>query len=145
MILLHRLNVCDNHEMPKNEHPVILIVDDNTDFRTMLTMSLQQEGYKLVEARNGQEAIAMTEQEIPDLIIMDLQMPILDGLNAAQEIRQRIQSRDIPVIFISGYGRIGMELFMQIDSLGSAPIEYLTKPVDLQHVTTMVTSLLNKD
>jgi len=131
--------------MPKNEHPVILIVDDNTDFRTMLTMSLQQEGYSVIEARNGQEAIAMTEQELPDLIMMDLQMPILNGLNAAQEIRDRVQSRDIPIIFFSAYGSIGMELFMQIDSLGSAPIEYLTKPLDPQQVTTMVASLLNRD
>ena len=145
MILLHGLNVCDNHQVPKNEHPVILIVDDNTDLRTMLTMWLQQEGYRLIEARNGQEAIAMTEQELPDLIMMDLQMPILGGLNAAQEIRQRVQSHDIPIIFFSAYGSIGMELFMQIDSLESAPIEYLTKPLDLQQVTTMVASLLNRD
>ncbi len=133
-----------NHKMQKREHPVILIVDDNIDLRNLLAQLLQHQGYKLIEARNGQEAITMTEQELPDLILMDLQMPVLDGLNAAQQIRQEVQSREIPIIFFTAYGSEGMELFMQIDTLGGAPIEYLTKPLDLEQVQSMVESLLTQ-
>lgn len=111
----------------------------------MLTAVLQHQEYKLIEARNGEEAITMSEQEHPDLILMDLQMPIVDGLHAAQQIRQQVQTRQTPIIFVTAFGGEGMELFMQIDTLGSAPIEYLTKPLDLQQVKSMVARLLTRD
>ena len=122
---------------------MILIADDNDDMRTLMKEWLRRSGYVSIEAENGQEAIEITNRDQPDLILMDLQMPILDGLNAAKQIRHHEQSRNIPIIFFTAYGIDGMEVFLQIDSLGGAPIEYLTKPVDPDELMSAVKRLLS--
>jgi CheY-like chemotaxis protein len=80
----------------------VLIVDDFDDTRLLLRTWLERRGFRVVEAENGLQAIDRTETELPDLIIMDMQMPELDGLAATRRIRKSHDS--VPIVAVSAYG-----------------------------------------
>ncbi|MCX7662096.1 MAG: response regulator [Candidatus Omnitrophica bacterium] len=79
----------------------VLIVDDEADFRELLKFWLESKGYLVIVASNGQESLEKTKQENPDIIFMDLRMPVMDGVEAIKNIRQFNQ--DVPIIVISAY------------------------------------------
>src|SRR6266480_237949 len=82
----------------------ILIVDDFDDTRLLLRTWLQKKGYHIVEAENGNQAVAEAESVQPDLIIMDVEMPELDGLSATRKIRTLPKASDVPIVVVSAYG-----------------------------------------
>ncbi|MCM8800004.1 MAG: response regulator [Candidatus Omnitrophica bacterium] len=79
----------------------ILIADDEVDFRNLLKFWLESKGYSILDASNGQEAIEITRRDNPDMIFMDLRMPVMDGIEAIKEIRKFNQ--EVPIIVISAY------------------------------------------
>lgn len=83
----------------------VLIADDVADFRMLLRMQLERDGRFVVvgEAANGQEAVAMTDAERPDAVVLDIAMPEMDGLEAAKEIRAAVP--ETAIVLISGFGR----------------------------------------
>lgn len=85
--------------------PLILVVEDEPDIRQLITLSLQFYGFKVVQAANGEEAIEKALEVTPDLILMDVRMPKMDGFEACQELKRRDQTRDIPVVFLSAKGQ----------------------------------------
>ncbi len=82
----------------------ILIVEDYADIRTMMKFLIQSYGYEVVEAADGQEAVERAKQFLPDLILMDLSLPIMDGLTATQTIRKFDGYAKIPIIAVTAYG-----------------------------------------
>jgi len=80
----------------------VLVVDDFDDTRLLLRTWLERRGFRVLEAENGLQAIDQTETELPDLIIMDMQMPGLDGLSATRRIRKSHDS--VPIVAVSAYG-----------------------------------------
>src|SRR6185369_5694592 len=82
----------------------ILVVDDFDDTRLLLRTFLERKGFRVVEAENGLEAVDMARNEDPDLIIMDMQMPYLDGLAATRKIRETKVSGTLPIVAVSAYG-----------------------------------------
>jgi CheY-like chemotaxis protein len=82
----------------------VLVVDDFEDTRRLLRAWLERKGFRVVEAENGVEAINEAESESPDLIIMDLEMPELNGLDATRQIRATIKGADVPIVAVSAYG-----------------------------------------
>lgn len=78
-----------------------LIVDDEADFRQLMTFWLESKGYVVISAANGQQAIAMVRNDNPDIIFLDLNMPVMDGIAALKQIREF--NKTIPIIFISAY------------------------------------------
>ena len=82
----------------------ILVVDDFDDTRLLLRTWLERKGFRVVEAENGLEAVDMAQHESPDLIIMDMQMPYLDGLAATRKIREMKQFGALPIVAVSAYG-----------------------------------------
>jgi len=78
-----------------------LLVDDETDFRQLMSFWMQSKGYAVVEASNGEEAVRLARDENPDIIFLDLNMPVMDGTEALIKIRQF--NKDVPVILISAY------------------------------------------
>jgi two-component system, cell cycle response regulator DivK len=83
--------------------PLILIVDDNLDAREMYGMYLQHEGFRWVEAVNGQDALTQTRLEKPALILMDATMPRMDGWEAVKMLKQDATTRDIPLIMLTAH------------------------------------------
>ncbi len=113
-----------------NQKPVVLVVDDEDDIRNLLRTFLTKRGFEVVEAANGRDAIELSSGEPVDLILMDLSMPHINGIEAATIIRGREQTSRVPIIFMTAYGELGIRLFVKSDLLGGAPIEYVTKPID---------------
>jgi len=108
--------------------PTILIADDYDDVRSILKDWLQQHDYRVVEATSGKEAVEIAERELPDLILLDLAMPEIDGFGAAFLIRTHDKLRDVPIIGISAYGELGIDAQLKIDPKAVGFNDYLAKP-----------------
>ena len=118
--------------------PLILIVEDNELNRDTLRDILEFENYRVSIAQNGQEAIWKTNEEMPNLILMDIQMPIMNGLEATQFIRENPRTAEIPIIVLTG-------LAMQWDRercLAMGANAYLTKPISYQTLIEKISSFL---
>ncbi len=116
----------------------ILIVEDNDDNRVSLTRWLQSKGFEVATAKDGREGVATTQAEKPDLVLMDMNMPVLDGWEATQQIKACMATRYTPVIAFSAHG-------MPDDrarALGAGCCEYLTKPVDLVDLLAHIKDVL---
>src|SRR5215211_7404564 len=104
----------------------ILVAEDFEDTRRLMRLWLQRVGYRVVEASNGLEAIAVARAERPDLIIMDIEMPEMDGLEATRRIREEEGLRDVVIIAVSAYGA---EQFRG-RALAAGCTDYLSTPFD---------------
>jgi CheY-like chemotaxis protein len=105
----------------------IMVVDDYEDLRQLTHLALETLGYRVVEATNGEEAVELAQAEMPDLILMDLSMPHLDGFAAIHRIRRLLGLRDVPVIAFSAHSATDV----REDALAAGCCEYMTKPVNL--------------
>lgn len=102
----------------------ILIADDNTMNRQLGAMLLERAEQRVVEAANGEEAVAVAQAEQPDLILMDLNMPVMDGIDALHRLREIEATRHIPILAITGYPeRWGRQMVLEWGFQG-----YLEKP-----------------
>ncbi len=106
---------------------VILNVEDNTALRMLLREFLHHNGFTVVEAADGEEAIRIADQVKPDLILMDIQLPKLSGLDATRAIRSRQGSKQIPIIAVTGFALSGDEE----NARGAGCDDYVAKPYDL--------------
>jgi CheY-like chemotaxis protein len=88
---------------------LILVVDDSADNVAMISLDLQQQGYRVVTANNGEDAITVATQMMPNLILMDINLPTLDGLGATRRIRENDGLRDVPVVAITAFGTEGFQ------------------------------------
>lgn len=115
----------------------VMVVDDSDDLRFMITHFLVVAGYKVVEASNGLEAVALVRRKCPNLILMDLNMPLLDGMGAMSQIRE---CDDLPVIAISAYDSIEIK-----DAARRAGFDdYVTKPIDFDRLEHVINRFLNR-
>ena len=102
----------------------ILIVEDQEDNRQILRDLLGNAGFDLIEAENGEQALAALAKQRPDLILMDIQLPIMDGYEAARRIRTNPEMKDIPIIAVTSYALAGDEA----KALAAGCTAYITKP-----------------
>ncbi len=124
--------------------PTIMIVDDYDDIRTILKRWLEDAGYHVIEATNGREAIKMAERERPELILMDLALPEIDGFAAAVRIRSHENLHDVPIIAISAYGQLGVDDGLKIDPHPAGFSAYLPKPFAPEKLLNLVHQYLPK-
>jgi two-component system cell cycle response regulator DivK len=121
-----------------DSRPTILVVDDFEDTRLLLRTWLRKKGYRVVEAENGNEAIAKAREIEPDLIIMDVEMPELDGLSATRQIRALKDSAVLPIIAVSAYGA---DQFRE-QALSAGCNEYVSTPFEPDELEKLIHSLL---
>jgi CheY-like chemotaxis protein len=107
--------------MPKT----ILLVEDTDDIRQMMTFALQRKGYNVVEATDGYQAVDLAIQHTPDLILMDMSLPMMDGLTAARLIKGSEKLRQIPIIVITAHSHFYAER-----ALEAGCDAVITKPID---------------
>jgi signal transduction histidine kinase/ActR/RegA family two-component response regulator len=119
---------------------LILIVDDDEVNSMTVSSYLKVKGYRVLLAKDGKEAIALTKAHKPDLILMDIQMPVMDGLEATQQIRLDPNLVDIPIIALTALAMAGdRERFLE-----AGASDYLAKPVKLKNLAKMVQTLLER-
>ena len=116
----------------------ILIAEDERDIRDLITLTLDFAGYEVVSASNGEEAVSLARQEIPDLILMDVRMPRMTGYEACALIKADEKLRDIPVIFLSAKGQDS-----EIQAgLQAGAVDYLLKPFAPEQLTERIQVVL---
>ncbi len=116
----------------------ILVVDDFDDTRLLLRTWLEKKGFRVLVAEDGFEAVAQAESELPDLIIMDLQMPVMDGLAATRKIRKVTALDGVPIVAVSAYGA---EQFRH-QALAAGCDEYVSTPFDPDSLEGIIRSLV---
>ncbi|HKZ79160.1 MAG TPA: response regulator [Pyrinomonadaceae bacterium] len=104
----------------------ILVVEDYDDTRLLLRQALENKGYRVVEATNGQEAVGLVQREHPDLILMDLDLPILDGIAATQQIRNQSEMDELPIVAVTAYPLS----YTHVKAFAKGCNEYMAKPID---------------
>lgn len=112
-------------EVPQTPR-VIVVVEDDDDSRVMMKILLGMKGYAVVEARDGREAVKAVEERCPHLILMDLSLPVMDGLDTARAMRSHAHLRDVPIIALSGYAADDYEAA----AFAAGYSGYLMKPLD---------------
>jgi len=117
----------------------ILVVDDFDDTRLLLRTWLERRGFRVVEAENGIQAINQAETESPDLIIMDMQMPQLDGLSATRRIRKLKSMNSVPIVAVSAYGA---DQFRE-QALAAGCNEYVSTPFEPATLEGIIRNLVH--
>ena len=119
-------------------YPTVLVAEDSHDTRIMLKRAFEMKGYKVFEAEDGQQALEMARRYKPSLIVMDLNMPVLDGLEAVRHLRElEGDGEQIPVVAITAYDVYGMEEA----ALATGCNKYLAKPLNLDDLDRTLRSL----
>jgi CheY-like chemotaxis protein len=116
---------------------VVLVVDDDPDILEALSEILEAEGFEIRRARNGKEALERLEPDPPHLILLDLMMPVMDGWEFAQRMRQKPDFAGIPIIVLSADRNVGSKA-KDIGAMG-----HLAKPFELNDLLSMVRQSLN--
>lgn len=118
----------------------ILIVDDEPDILEFLQYNLRKEGYEVVTANDGKQAIAVAEQERPHLIILDIMMPELDGVETCRILRSKKEFADTPIAFLTARD----EDYSQITALDVGGDDYITKPIKPRVLVSRISALLRR-
>jgi CheY-like chemotaxis protein len=117
----------------------ILVVDDFDDTRLMMRLWLERCGYRVVEAANGLEAVEVARRESPALIIMDIEMPEMNGLTASRKIREVESLRDVPIVAVSAYGAESW----RDRAIEAGCNEYVSTPFDPKSLIQLIQSFLS--
>jgi two-component system, cell cycle response regulator DivK len=117
----------------------ILLVEDNETNRDMLSRRLARRGYEVIIAVDGAEGLAMAQAEAPDLILMDMSLPVLDGWEVTRQIKAAANTCAIPVIALTAHAMTGD----REKALKAGCDEYETKPVEFQRLLSKIEALLN--
>jgi len=116
----------------------VLVVEDVDDTRLFLRLALEDHGFIVFEAENGEKAVENADREKPDVILMDLTMPLMDGFDAAKLIRQNEKLKDVPIIAITAH----QETDFRSGAKASGFDAYVTKPIDVQWLKELIAGLL---
>lgn len=116
----------------------IMVVEDYDDTRMLLKQGLEGLGYNVLEASNGQEAVDIAGREHPDLILMDLDLPILDGIAATQRIRQQSELEKVPIVAVTAYPLS----YSHVKAFARGCDEYMAKPIDMAELARLVNRYL---
>jgi CheY-like chemotaxis protein len=124
--------------MDQRSGRTIMIVEDYDDTRILLRRVLERLGYSVLEASNGQEAVDTADREHPDLILMDLDLPILDGIAATQRIRKQPEMEKVPIVAVTAYPMS----YTHVKAFAKGCSEYMAKPIDTTELERLVTRYL---
>ncbi|WP_158962192.1 response regulator transcription factor [Myroides fluvii] len=124
----------------KNSDIKVLLVDDEQDIIEIISYNLEKEGYQVSTARNGKEAIEKAKKELPHLIILDVMMPEMDGMEACENIRRIDSLQNVIITFLTARG----EDYSQVAGFDAGADDYITKPVKPKVLMSKVKALLRR-
>lgn len=137
---------CDRMDAPSvrtvatSRVPLVLVVEDHDDTRFMLEYLLEMRGCRVVVAADGEMAVLMAERQHPDLILMDVSLPRLDGLAATRRIRETSALDDVPVVFLSGRAEVSFRAV----ALRTGGNDFVVKPFALDELERIIERHLGK-
>jgi CheY-like chemotaxis protein len=112
----------------------VLVVEDFDETRFMLKLSMELSGYRVVEAADGQQAVEVARRERPDVILMDIGLPVMDGCKATRLIREDKALRNVAILAVSANATAEY----RVKALAAGCDEYVTKPIDFDQLKTMI-------
>ncbi|WP_203256044.1 response regulator transcription factor [Hyunsoonleella ulvae] len=118
----------------------ILLVDDEPDILEIVGYNLSNEGYQVITAENGVEAVKKAKKELPQLIILDVMMPEMDGIEACENIRKQPELKDVVITFLTARG----EDYSQVAGFDAGADDYITKPIKPKVLVSKVKALLRR-
>jgi two-component system alkaline phosphatase synthesis response regulator PhoP len=120
--------------------PKVLVVDDDIDYAQLIAYNLERQGCETVPVHNGVQALRMARAELPDVILLDLMLPDLDGLSVCEILQAQPSTRDIPVLVVSALD----ESWAETRKTKARAMRYFTKPVDLKMLAESVHAACEK-
>ena len=117
----------------------ILLVEDDEDTRYLMRLEIERRGYRVIEADDGEKAVALAQEEHPDIILMDLSLPTMDGLEATKQIREIDRLRSVPIIAVTAH----QETDFREGAKASGFDAYVTKPMDFDWLSELMVGLLS--
>ncbi|TMA98655.1 MAG: response regulator [Deltaproteobacteria bacterium] len=120
--------------------PKILLVEDNEMNRDMLSRRLERRGYRVAIALDGEQGVSMAGSEAPDLVLMDMSLPVLDGWEAARRLKATPETRAIPIIALTAHAMVGD----REKAIEAGCDDYDTKPVEFQRLLEKIEAILGK-
>lgn len=121
--------------------PKILVIEDNEQNIYLVTFILENNGYEVYQARDGREGIELAKQIIPALILLDIQLPIMDGYEVVRELRKHKQLMEIPIVAVTSYAMVGD----RESALAAGCTGYIEKPINPDTFMEEVVSYLGAD
>ena len=120
--------------------PTILVVEDEDALATLLQYNLEKEGYQVLAAADGEEALVAVEEKLPDLIVLDWMLPKVSGIEVCRRLRQRPETRNVPIIMLTARG----EETDRIRGLDTGADDYVVKPVSMTELAARVRAVLRR-
>jgi two-component system cell cycle response regulator DivK len=120
--------------------PKILLVEDTEINRDMLSRRLERRGYRVAIALDGEQGVSMAGSEAPDLVLMDMSLPVLDGWEAARRLKATPETRAIPIIALTAHAMVGD----REKAIEAGCDDYDTKPVEFQRLLEKIEAILGK-
>jgi two-component system, cell cycle response regulator DivK len=121
----------------KPGNPTILLVEDDEETRYMMRLQLEERGYRVIEAEDGEEAVELAEFEKPDFILMDISLPRMDGFEATRKIRAEERLAEVPVVAVTAH----QETDFRQGAKESGFDAYVTKPIDFDWLCELLDGL----
>ncbi|HYB09389.1 MAG TPA: phosphate regulon transcriptional regulator PhoB [Alphaproteobacteria bacterium] len=118
----------------------VLIVEDEAALVELLRYNFEQEGFRVSSAADGEEALVMVSEDLPDLIVLDWMLPLMSGLDVCRQLRRRAETRNIPIIMLTARGEEGD----RIRGLNSGADDYMTKPFSPRELIARVRAVLRR-
>lgn len=120
--------------------PTILVVEDEDALATLLQYNLEKEGYQVLVASDGEEALVSVDEKLPDLIVLDWMLPKISGIEVCRRLRQRPESRNVPIIMLTARG----EESDRIRGLDTGADDYVVKPVSMSELAARVRAVMRR-
>jgi len=120
--------------------PTVLIAEDESALVTLLRYNLEREGYRVVESRDGEEALLVAAEEKPDLVLLDWMLPQLSGIEVCRRLRSRQETRNVPIIMLTARG----EEQDRIRGLDTGADDYLTKPFSMTELLARLRAVMRR-
>ncbi len=120
--------------------PLILIIEDEDSLITLLRYNLEADGYRVVEARDGEEALIAAREEVPDLILLDWMLPLIPGIEVCRQLRRTATTQDVPIIMLTARG----EEPDKLRGLDSGADDYVTKPFSPAELMARIRAMLRR-
>jgi two-component system, OmpR family, phosphate regulon response regulator PhoB len=120
--------------------PLVLVVEDETDIVTLLKYNLEKEGFRVITAGDGEEALLVANEQTPHLILLDWMLPLMSGLEVCRQLRRNAKTRDVPVIMLTARG----EEADKVRGLNSGADDYLSKPFSPTELIARMRAVLRR-